>query len=61
VRITITIDTNNSAWEDDPQQLRKVVSQAENWLGTNVCNAPVDPLLLFDVNGNTTGSVRVTP
>ena len=60
MKITITIDTDNAAWEDDPQQLRKVISQAENWLTDyqqhNGCLRK-----LVDINGNTTGRVTVYP
>jgi len=67
MKIEITIDTDNAAFEDDPGELRrildtvtaKVTSQLAREPGC-VCDAPEIDDKLLDINGNTVGRVRVT-
>ena len=56
MRITIQIDTDNAAWEDDPRQMDKVLSQAGNWLSWPRIEGGCS---LVDINGNNTGNVSV--
>ena len=63
MRITITIDTNNAAWEDDSQQLRKIMSHTENYLSRLIYSSTLIEAehVLHDVNGNKTGLITIGP
>lgn len=59
MKITITLITDNAAFEDDPGEvariLRKLADDTEKYPPT-----PGDGLPLFDVNGNRTGQYKVS-
>jgi len=67
MKVTITFDTDNAAWEDDPTgELHDVLEQAYakvleqiNTPAATVCTAPEAMHKLLDINGNTVGSILV--
>jgi hypothetical protein len=56
VRITITIDTDNAAWDDYPDQLERVMGMAIEHIDTYNKDTLSRPL--YDRNGNNTGRVE---
>lgn len=67
MRVTITFDTNNAAFEDDfDAELARVLRSLPRKIGAQmarasgcVCTHPEADDKLLDVNGNTCGFVRV--
>lgn len=60
--ITITINTDNAAFGDDPanELSRMLLQLSADWLHQRVPLEPGDEFNLRDINGNTVGKVTVT-
>lgn len=66
MRIHITIDTDNAAFEDDEHELLRIIQtipakiEEQKARGEDcLCDAPEAGDKLLDINGNTVGKVRI--
>ncbi len=58
MRLTITIDMDNAAFEPDGQEAARILRKVEDWLTTFYGPAST-ALILRDLNGNTVGRAVV--
>ena len=59
-QITITIDTDNAAFEDNPNELEKVIRILGHNLTRCFSGHMVRNFAALDSNGNTCGTVTIT-
>jgi len=61
MKVTIEIDLDNAAFEDDPGELGRILKYASGKLDRHLGYAPDAEFsrALMDINGNTVGMVRI--
>lgn len=66
MRLDITINMDNAAFEDDPGELLRILQtipakvEEQKARGACLCDAPEAGDKLLDINGNTVGHVTLT-
>ena len=59
MRITLTIDTDNSAFEADPfMEVARILKDASRKVGVWDIPSWRNPIPLYDINGNQVGQIR---